>query len=417
MEEEIFATGINVNKVRHLNNFPILISEDRREHLLLTGKNGSGKTSLLMALRSFFQSVPENKFHALRDIPNTIENYQKQIEIFRNSGNPGQQRNIPNFQNTIKTLKAELDKYTGQATVSFNNDVNVPEEFNAGDFLIAFFPADRKNKMATPTGVKKFAVKANYGLNEHVNLNFIQHLVNMKVDKSFARDDNDSKAVEALDIWFDNFTSILRFIFDEPHLDLIFDRVNYNFIITVPDRENFDLNTLSDGFSAIIDIVTELILRTKDNKSSLYNTQGIVLIDEIENHLHIDLQKKVLPFLTSVFPRIQFIISTHSPFILNSLENAVIYDLERKQRVENLSLYSYDAIVEGYFNADKYSAEVKEKVSQYTRLLEKQTLTDAETALLVRLKNYLSETPKYLSPELSVHLNAIHLKVKGLENG
>ena len=56
----------------------------------------------------------------------------------------------------------------------------------------------------------------------------------------------------------------------------------------------------------------------------------LLLIDEIETHLHLELQKKILSFLTTLFPNIQFIVSTHSPFILNSLENAVIYDLEKK---------------------------------------------------------------------------------------
>lgn len=44
-----------------------------------------------------------------------------------------------------------------------------------------------------------------------------------------------------------------------------------------------------------------------------------------------------MPFLTSFFPNIQFIVSTHSPFVLNSIDNSVIYDLEKDIRVENLS--------------------------------------------------------------------------------
>lgn len=41
----------------------------------------------------------------------------------------------------------------------------------------------------------------------------------------------------------------------------------------------------------------------------------LFLVDEIETHLHVDLQKKVLPFLISFFPKIQFIVTTHSPFV------------------------------------------------------------------------------------------------------
>lgn len=48
----------------------------------------------------------------------------------------------------------------------------------------------------------------------------------------------------------------------------------------------------------------------------------------IETHLHLDLQKKIMELLTTVFPNIQFVVSSHSPFILNSLDNVIIYDLE-----------------------------------------------------------------------------------------
>lgn len=45
-----------------------------------------------------------------------------------------------------------------------------------------------------------------------------------------------------------------------------------------------------------------------------YNFEGVVLIDELEAHLHIELQRKILPFLTKFFPRVQFIISAHRIF-------------------------------------------------------------------------------------------------------
>ena len=41
-----------------------------------------------------------------------------------------------------------------------------------------------------------------------------------------------------------------------------------------------------------------------------------------------ELQKEIVPILTELFPNIQFILTTHSPFILNSAKNAVVYDLE-----------------------------------------------------------------------------------------
>ena len=68
------------------------------------------------------------------------------------------------------------------------------------------------------------------------------------------------------------------------------------------------------------------------------------------------MQRNILGLLTTLFPNIQFIVTTHSPFILNSLKDVVIYDLENHMLVENgLADVPYNGIVEGYFNVDGMS--------------------------------------------------------------
>ena len=132
-----------------------------------------------------------------------------------------------------------------------------------------------------------------------------------------------------------------------------------------------------------------------DDEISQYNYQGIVLIDELETHLHIELQKKILPFLTEFFTGIQFIVTTHSPYILNSISNAKAYDLERHVELENLSAFSSDDLAEGYFEADEYSDELKKQLEQYEKLCLKKDLTEEEHAqraeLRIKFKNLSSE--------------------------
>ena len=113
-----------------------------------------------------------------------------------------------------------------------------------------------------------------------------------------------------------------------------------NFDIVL-DGRSFDFMTLSDGYSSVLNIVIEIMMRMENKSAKNYNIQGIVFIDEIETHLHIDLQKKILPFLISFFPKIQFIVTTHSPFVLTSIDNTVVFDLEKQIKLENLSGYSY----------------------------------------------------------------------------
>ena len=55
--ERIFLTGIMIENVRHLRNITIPISDEKARHLILTGKNGSGKTSVLEAMSGYLNYV------------------------------------------------------------------------------------------------------------------------------------------------------------------------------------------------------------------------------------------------------------------------------------------------------------------------------------------------------------------------
>jgi predicted ATP-binding protein involved in virulence len=137
--------------------------------------------------------------------------------------------------------------------------------------------------------------------------------------------------------------------------------------------------------------------------------QGLVLIDEIETHLHIDLQKKILPFLTSFFPKIQFIVTTHSPFVLTSIKDAVIYDLEHQEAIEDLSGYSVEAIIEGYFGSDKYSEALKAKVDEYEQLAKKDELSFSEEKRYKSLKKYFDDLSDVFAEELKLKIQQIRM--------
>jgi len=123
--------------------------------------------------------------------------------------------------------------------------------------------------------------------------------------------------------------------------------------------------------------------------------------------LHIDLQKKVLPFLTAFFPKIQFIVTTHSPFVLSSVDNAVVFDLETQKRVTDLSAYAVDGIVEGYFNNDKYSDSIKHRIDRYELLTKQEKLSEDEEDELYNLRDMLKKIPSELAPELVTHFLSI----------
>jgi predicted ATP-binding protein involved in virulence len=323
---ETFITKIKVNESRRVCDLEISLCDHERQHLFITGKNGSGKTSLLIEINKFLSQIVDS-------------NYQ-------------------NF---------------GGVEIAFSkSDLEIHDRYQKGEFLLAHFEANRHTKLNVPQGIKKVELKQRYGLQVEANSNFIQYIVNLKADRSFARDEGEEDNAKKIDEWFDRLEKQLKSIFDEPSLKLKFDRKLYNFNISMDRCEPFDFNTLSDGYSAIISIVSELLLRMEAHHVKSYDLEGVVLIDEIETHLHVDLQKRIMPFLISFFPKIQFIVTTHSPFVLSSVSNATVCDLENKTVITDLSAYSYDALLESYFMTDKYSEIIKNKMAEYDRLSSKE---------------------------------------------
>ena len=158
-------------------------------------------------------------------------------------------------------------------------------------------------------------------------------------------------------------------------------------------------------------------MEKRTGRSFKFEMPGIVLIDEIETHLHLELQKRILDLLTTIFPNIQFIVSTHSPFILNSLENVVIYDLENHLLVEDgLTDVPYDGIVEGYFNVDKMSAMLREKYERYKMLVRKKNLSDEDIAEIAKLEMFLDEIPDYLALNISTEYKGLKLDFESRED-
>jgi predicted ATPase len=90
---------------------------------------------------------------------------------------------------------------------------------------------------------------------------------------------------------------------------------------------------LASGFKSIIALAGDIIIRLSKNQKEVKNPSdlvGIVLIDEIDLHLHPKLQKQLIGSFSRVFPKIQFIVSTHSPIpLLGAPENSMIFKVTR----------------------------------------------------------------------------------------
>lgn len=394
---EHFITSIYINEVRHLKNIEIKLNSEKRQHLILTGKNGSGKTSVLRAMKSYLQAINDRKLNSLKG--EYLSWYNSDAKKLENATTETEK------YKALEELKKDLrfiQKYDKGLTVSFLNENDIEILYAQGNFITAYFAADRESLIQRVSGVQDVKLDANYRIEDEPARILLKYMVHLKTQQSYARNEHDESIAKKIDSWFARFENALRILLDDNSIRLTYDYKNYNFLIEQKGRNPYSLDELSDGYSAIISIVADLILRMDRNwllkgKLSQYDVEGVVLIDELETHLHVELQRKILPFLTEFFPRIQFIITTHSAYILNSISNACIYDLEKQVQFTDFSSYSVDDIAEGYLDATAFSDELQKKAKRYQELYDRTDLSDEERAERADLKRELKNAESVLA--------------------
>ena len=109
-------------------------------------------------------------------------------------------------------------------------------------------------------------------------------------------------------------------------------------ILTQRNPENGEtkrllFGTLSAGYRVMVGMITNLayrciMLNPELGKDAITGTSGIVLIDEIDMHLHPLWQRHIVEDLMRCFPKVQFIATTHSPFVIQSLKSEQVYNLK-----------------------------------------------------------------------------------------
>jgi len=364
-----FLTNIHVNKIFHLENFDIQLDNENLRHLIITGKNGSGKTILVNAIVEFLDMIKSDRRFGFSKIINSLKTAADVSML---------EQNVQNYENAIQN-ENETNKTFGKVELTFNDIASIIKSYSENNFVFAFYEAARKTEILEPKTPTKPNLASNSAIKETKVAQFLNFLVDLKVQEALARNERMLTDADEIRAWFDSFEQLLKDIFQNQNIRLEFDYKDYSFYI-VDDNKKFKFTQLSDGYSAIIDIVADLILKMQEKTSPNreYLKHGIVIIDEIETHLHLGLQRLILPMLTKIFPNVQFIVTTHSPFILNSLPNAVAYDLEKREKLEDLTEYSYEALAEGYFGVKSESSYLEIRFNKFKELAVKESLTVGE---------------------------------------
>lgn len=127
-----------------------------------------------------------------------------------------------------------------------------------------------------------------------------------------------NEAIEALYI---NFNEILRKVLP-PTIGFLELSIRVPDVVLVTKSGDFILDAASGGLMSLVDLAWQIFLFSH-NKNEF-----TVTIDEPENHLHPSMQRSILPRLMDAFPSAQFIVVTHSPFVVSSVRDSSVYVLK-----------------------------------------------------------------------------------------
>jgi hypothetical protein len=157
---------------------------------------------------------------------------------------------------------------------------------------------------------------------------------------------------------------------------------------TIGDKvEELSIDQLSDGEKCLLAMVGDIARRLAIANPSLDDPlqgEGIVLIDEIELHLHPQWQHKIIPRLTETFPNCQFIVTTHSPQVLSHVQPENIYILQSTPdgiiASNPESSYGRDSnqILEDYMGTPERPQDIKDKILELFRLIDRNDFAGAK---------------------------------------
>jgi predicted ATP-binding protein involved in virulence len=394
--ESIYVMDCFANK-----NFHIASNQKSEpfRHFIITGKNGSGKSTIL------------NRIAYVLSLLKSGQNLERLLEIWnKNLQTAKDNETRSNITNRIKE--------TTDVRLNFINGSNSALWSDIYRSVFSFYRAHRKVKFSEVKTYMHDKVfhqilerPLEYELADHL---FNQFLVNKKIAEAFDIIDGKNDEIINSRLFFDRLTKVLKRIFKDENIDLLFIKKNFEFNIVLGDGRKITFDQLPEGYSAFLSIIIDLMIRVdlirENREGNSLNPEGIILIDEPETHLHLSMQYEILSLITELFPRIQLIVATHSPAIISSLSGATIFDLSSKELVEDWSLgSSYSELMIRHFGLEN---EFSPQADRIIADINKAVINKNSAAL----KQILEKSEKYLTPSLRLEIESQIRKIN-ISNG
>jgi len=319
---------------------------------VIIGENASGKTAILdalsVAMGSFFLGIPGlSKSYIQKSDIRVVTQFGQQtpqdtVTVEAHGEIDGEKlawkREILKVQTTSKDAKiiAEKAEEKRKARIDFKKGTP-PPTFP----LLAYHSTGRLFTEHTKIAYKKQGdgIEAGY-----TNALSIKSSSKTFLEWFKTKEDSVLKFKAPLDqAQLKLMQEIITEIIPEKRVSQVsFDRQAEDLAVLFIDNQGVEnklfFHQLSDGFRSTIGLVADLAYRCIQlnphlAEDAVKETPGVVLIDEVDMHLHPNWQKRIVGDLKRIFPKVQFIATTHSPFVVQSLEADELINLERSSDV------------------------------------------------------------------------------------
>ncbi|GHU40265.1 ATPase [Betaproteobacteria bacterium] len=320
-------TDVTIEGLRGVGRVELGFVPDQRVHTLF-GVNGVGKTKCLEALYLFllasnkdFQNLSKNMWRSqnswsvmarMRDVANDLAFEMPETEHFKLS----QLFNFAALDRQKRTMPHSLPVIF----LGAGHRADLGDEQSANS-LLGSFEERRKAYFNKSVHALQSNHLSSLGMTGDVRRWFVMRAQSVNpYQKS-----KDNRQVE-----IDAVLSMLHAM--EARIDpesLQVDAAGQVFLEV--DGQARELGDLSSGFISLVKLMQSIVAgyAAFTNEVQLQRVQGIVLIDEIESHLHPEWQVKIIPCLKKLLPNTTFYVATHSPLVLTQLKDGEAYLLER----------------------------------------------------------------------------------------
>ncbi len=171
--------------------------------------------------------------------------------------------------------------------------------------------------------------------------------------------------------------------------DLDTHRLVLNFESADGSLQKFAMDEMSDGYKNTLSMIGDIayrmaVLNPMLGDKVLEETSGVIVIDEIDLHLHPQWQQTIISDLNTIFPKIQFIVSSHAPAVINSVAKEQIRILDNGEiYMPAAQTYGRDAnsILREVMKVSERPMDIKQRMNLFYSYMDENNYKEADNVL------------------------------------